>query len=131
MWCDLSNTRIRRSSCDYLKKLSLHPCGRRKIVGMVDQILKHAPLRTPIYMSDDLPQVSLVQSFAGRQKEKPFLYVRSEVEQLHNLCHTRSRYMPQTGELCVIVDPFLTYQSLKTNCQSHQARDPGNTCLAF
>ena len=54
-------------------------------------------------LTEDKSRVNALirQAFDGRQKEKLFLYVRSQIEQLHDLRHTATRYRPQTGQLRV------------------------------
>ena len=54
--------------------------------------LLNKALLAPVDPADDGPQVSLVEALAvlpgdGRQKKDLFLKVRSQIEQLHDLCH--------------------------------------------
>jgi hypothetical protein len=50
-------------------------------------LLKQAPLLAPVDPADEGPQVSLGDALEGRQKKDLFLNVRSQIEQLHDLCH--------------------------------------------
>ena len=54
-------------------------------------------------LTEDKSRVNALirQAFDGRQKEKLFLYLRSQIEQLHDLRHTATRYTPQTRQLRV------------------------------
>ena len=65
-------------------------------------LLKQAPLLAPVDPADEGPQVSLVEALEGRQKKDLFLNVRSQIEQLHDLCHAGPCHPAHGGPFRII-----------------------------
>jgi len=123
--CELGNT---APAIDYaVPHLRLHPRGP---VQTVHDLLKHAPLLVPVDPADDAPQIPLVKALDGWQKKDLFLNVRSEIEQLHDLCHAGSRHPAKAGQFRIIPNRFIPKQALKPDGERHESGDPGNAAAS-
>ena len=95
-------------------------------VETVRDLLKHTTLLVPVDQPNDGPKVPLIETADVRQKEKLFLNIGSEVEELHDLGHAGSRYSAQSGEFGIVANRFLSQQPVKPEGQRHKPSDPGN-----
>src|SRR3954464_5393132 len=68
---------------------------------------KHAPLLIPVDPADNAPQVSFVETLDARQEKNLLLDVRSEMQQLHDLCHAGSRHPAETGQFRIVANRFI------------------------
>ena len=96
----------------------------------IRELLKQAPLFVPVDPADNGSQVSLVEALNERQKKDLFLNVRGEMEQLHDLCHTGSRYPAEAGQVRIIPDRFFPQQLIKPDGECHQTGDSGNRAVS-
>ena len=96
----------------------------------VPDFLKQEPLVVPVNPADERPQASLVEALNGGQKKDPFLNIRSQIEQLHDLGHAGARHPAETGQFRIIRNRFRQQQPLKADGERHEARDPGSGAAA-
>src|SRR5687768_12014239 len=89
-------------------------------------LLKQAPLLVPVDAADNGPQISLVKALDEWQKQDLFLYIRSKVQQFHDLCHTGSAHPAQAGQFRIIANRLVPQLPFKPDSERHKARNPGN-----
>src|ERR1017187_2076441 len=102
----------------------------RRPVHTVRDLLKQAPLLVPVDAADDGPQVSLIEALDEWQEEDLFLNLRSQVEQLHDLCHTGPRHSAEAGQFRIIANRSIPQQLLKPDGERHQPGGPGNRVVS-
>jgi hypothetical protein len=92
----------------------------------VEQLLKKPSLFAPVDSADYGPQISFVESHDRRQKQELFLNVRSQIEQLHDLCHASARHPAEASEFRTVPNCLVPEQPVKTDGKRHEPRDPGS-----
>ena len=103
-----------------------HLSGPSRFCESTRDLLKEAPLLVPVDPADNGPKVSLVKALDEWQKQDLFLYVRSQVEQPHDLCHTGSAHPAQARQFRIVPNRLIPQLPFKPDSERHEARYPGN-----
>jgi hypothetical protein len=75
---------------------------------------------------DDPAQIPLIETPDFRQKQKLFLKIGRQLQELHDLAHARACYTTQLSKLRIILNGFIFNESLQSYGECHQPGDPRN-----
>ena len=96
-------------------------------VCAVTKLPPQSPLLSPVDDRSDRSKVALSDRVTAvldtRQIKDRFLYVRGEVEEVHDLGHTRTSDVTQSGDLGVVQDLSVADQLIEADGERHEACD--------
>lgn len=95
------------------------------------QLLPLHALLLPLQFGSDAPQISLDDGVASprypRQEEYLLLYVRCQMQEVHDLGHASAGHVTHSGNFSVVGDGPVPDHSIQLDSQGHDARDAWNT----